>query len=90
MPNHLVDVVNDYCFHKLGVLPDLANPKGYNDKVNWLKIHDQMTEQVTCCDKLLVRAYVADRIDRSCFSTSTRWREASTRLPLKRCPNVTC
>ena len=67
MPKHLVDVVNDYCLHKLGVLPDLANPKGYNDKVNWLKIHDQMTEQVTGCDKLLARAYVADRIDRSCL-----------------------
>ena len=67
MPKHLVDLVNDYCLHKLGVLPDLASPKGYNDKVNWLKIHDQMTEQVTCCDKLLVRAYVADRIGRSCL-----------------------
>lgn len=67
MPRHLVDIVNDYCLHRLGVLPNLANPEGYNDKVNWLKIHDQMTEQITCCDKLLVRAYVADRIDRGCL-----------------------
>ncbi len=67
MPRHLVDIVNDYCRDRLGALPDLANPKGYNDKVNWLKIHDQMTEQVICCDKLLVRAYVAERVDRSCL-----------------------
>ena len=67
MPKHLLDVVNDYCLRQLGALPDLANPKGYNDKVNWLKIHDQMAEHVVCCDKLLARAYVADRIDRSCL-----------------------
>ena len=66
-PRHLVDIINDHCLRSLGVLPDLANPKGYNDKVNWLKIHDQMPEQVICCDKLLARAYVAERIGRSCL-----------------------
>ena len=48
-------------------MPDLVNPTGYNDKVNWLKIHDQMTEHITCCDKLLARSYVADRIGRGCL-----------------------
>lgn len=67
MPKHLVDIVNDYCLREVGVLPDLANPKGYNDKVSWLKIHDQMPEHVICCDKLLARAYVADRIGRDCL-----------------------
>lgn len=67
MPKHLVEVVNDYSLRELGVLPDLTNPKGYNDKVNWLKIHDQMAEHVVCCDKLLARSYVADRIDVSCL-----------------------
>lgn len=67
MPKRLVDIVNDYCLRKVGALPDLANPKGYNDKINWLKIHDQMAEHVICCDKLLVRAYVADRVGRGCL-----------------------
>lgn len=67
MPKHLVDIVNDYCLREVGTLPDLANPKGYNDKVNWLKIHDQMAEHVICCDKLLARAYVAERIGRDCL-----------------------
>lgn len=67
MQKRLVDVVNDYCLRELGVLPDLINPQGYNDKVNWLKIHDQMPEHVICCDKLRAREYVADRIGRNCL-----------------------
>ena len=67
MPKHLVEIVNDHCLHRTGALPDLVNPTGYNDKVNWLKIHDQMTEHITCCDKLLARSYVADRIGRGCL-----------------------
>ena len=67
MPQHLVDVVNDYCLRQLGTLPDLINPTGYNDKVNWLKIHDQMPEHIVCCDKLRVREYVAERVGIDCL-----------------------
>lgn len=65
--NHLIDVVNDHCFRNLGVLPNLEEPKGYNDKINWLKIYDQMHEQVICCNKLLARAYVAERVNNDCL-----------------------
>lgn len=67
MPKHLVAIVNDYCHREIGALPDLTNPKGYNDKASWLKLHDQMTEHVICCDKLLARSYVSDRIGRDCL-----------------------
>lgn len=65
--NYLIDVVNDYCFRNLGVLPNLDEPRGYNDKINWLKIYDQMYEQVICCNKLLARSYVAGRINIDCL-----------------------
>ena len=64
---HLVGVVNDYCFRNLGVLPNLEEPKSYNDKINWLKIYDQMYEHVICCNKLLARSYVAGRADTNCL-----------------------
>ena len=67
MQEHLVDVVNDYCLRRLGTLPDLVNPTGYNDKINWLKIHDQMPEHIVCCDKLRVREYVAERAGTDCL-----------------------
>lgn len=62
-----VAVVNDHCSRTIGVLPNLDSPRGYNDKINWLKIYDQMYEQVICCDKLLARAYVAERVSSDCL-----------------------
>lgn len=49
------------CMKRLGRLPDLDSPKGYNDKIQWLKLHDQRREQITCCDKWAVRKWVTDR-----------------------------
>jgi hypothetical protein len=46
---------------KIGREPDLDNPTTYNDKVNWLKLNDQMPEQATCCNKLAARDYVMDK-----------------------------
>ena len=63
----LIGVVNDHCTRTIGVRPNLDDPRGYNDKINWLKIYDQMYEQVICCDKLLARAYVAQRTSIDCL-----------------------
>ena len=63
----LIDVVNDHCSRTLGVLPALDDPRGYSDKITWLNIYDQMYEQVICCDKLLARAYVAERMSSDCL-----------------------
>lgn len=56
--------VEAYCRRKTGRAPNLDNPRGYNDKLAWLKLHDQMPEQPTCCDKLAAREYVAGIIGR--------------------------
>lgn len=58
----LEQTIRRYCTAKIGREPDLDNPKTYNDKINWLKLHDQMPEQAQCCDKLDVRRYVAEKI----------------------------
>lgn len=52
------------CLHlqNRGHLPDLQNPHSYSEKIQWLKLHDQMTEQVICCNKLLARTFVSERI----------------------------
>ncbi len=67
MQKRLLDVVNEHCLRRLGTLPDLAHPTSYNDKVNWLKIYDQMPEHIICCDKLRVREYVAERVGADCL-----------------------
>lgn len=64
---YLIDVINDHCFRSIGVLPNLDEPRSYNDKINWLKIYDQMQEHVICCNKLLARSYVAERVNMDCL-----------------------
>ena len=58
--------IENLCLKKLGRLPDIDNPQGYNDKIQWLKLYDQSQDQVTCVDKLAVRDWVAQR-DKDCL-----------------------
>lgn len=58
----LRDVVTRFYRKRMGVFPNLDNPQGYNDKIQWLKIYGQHEDMPTCCDKLAVRIYVADRL----------------------------
>ena len=46
----------------LRLFRDGKEPKGYNEKLKWLMVNDQMPEHIICSDKLLCRAYVAGRI----------------------------
>ena len=40
---------------------NLRNPKGYNEKLNWLKLHDQHAEYSELVDKYAVRSHI-DRV----------------------------
>ena len=57
----LRETVNQLCQKRLGRLPDLESPKGYNDKIQWLKLHDQRKEHITACDKWAVRQMVPEQ-----------------------------
>ncbi len=41
---------------------DLDNPKTFNEKLQWLKLHDRKPEYTTMVDKYLVKEYVANLI----------------------------
>ena len=41
---------------------DLANPKTYNEKIQWLKLYDRNPEYTKLVDKYEVKKYVADKI----------------------------
>jgi len=51
----LIDEINALYLSKFGRLPNLENPTGYNDIIQWLKLHDQKASQVWACDKLSAR-----------------------------------
>ncbi len=59
----LRDTIDALCLDRLGRTPDLDNPRGYNDLIQWLKIHDQRKEQIAACDKWAVRKMVGKRAD---------------------------
>ena len=42
--------------------PDLKHPKTFNEKIQWLKLHNRKPEFTTMVDKYAVKKYVADRI----------------------------
>lgn len=46
----------------LGVYPDLENPKTFNEKLQWLKLHDRKQEYVQMVDKYEAKEYVARNI----------------------------
>ncbi len=56
----LAHKVNAVSWRRLGRTPNLENPRGYADLIAWLKLYDQRQEQIACCDKWGVRAWIAE------------------------------
>ena len=49
-------------FMRLGKKLDLKNPKTFNEKLQWLKLHDRKPEYTMMVDKYEVKKYVAEKI----------------------------
>lgn len=45
--------------HRFGKWIDWKNPKGFNEKLQWLKVYDRKPEYTTMVDKVAVKDYVA-------------------------------
>lgn len=51
------------CFkEKIGRWPDLKNPRTFNEKIQWLKLHDRNPLYTQLVDKYEVRKYIAETI----------------------------
>lgn len=48
-------------FLKTGHKLNLINPKTYNEKIQWIKLHDKNPLMPKCCDKYTVREYVESK-----------------------------
>ena len=61
----------------IGKRLDLDNPQGFNEKLNWLKLHDRNPLYNTLVDKLAVKKWVADKIgEKYVTETYGYWRDA--------------
>lgn len=48
--------------YRMGVPLNLDNPKSFNEKIQWLKIHDRNPDYIKMVDKFEVKKYVANLI----------------------------
>lgn len=48
--------------HRMGYELDLANPRTFNEKLQWLKLYDRKPEYTIMVDKYEVRKYISDKI----------------------------
>lgn len=47
---------------RMGYIPDFDHPKTFNEKINWLKLHDHNPQYTIMADKYAVKKYVSDKI----------------------------
>jgi len=62
--------INWYKYH-FGTLPNLNEPKTFNEKIAWLKIYDQDKDQLICCDKLAVKDFMSKKFSSDLIIPST-------------------
>lgn len=61
-PNEYKEELKKWYTANTGEILDLENPKTYNEKIQWLKLHDSTPIKTQLADKYLVRDWVKDKI----------------------------
>ena len=49
-------------YEVVGYYPNLTNPRTFNEKLNWMKLHYEHPLQKICIDKYLVKTYVDKKL----------------------------
>ena len=66
-----------YYYH-FGKMPNLHNPKTFNEKLQWLKLYDHNPLYTTMVDKVKVKDYVISKVgDRYIIPTIATWNNAN-------------
>ncbi len=52
----LRETIDRLCLQRLGRLPNIESPQGFNDCIQWLKLHDQRRGHIVACDKWAARS----------------------------------
>lgn len=88
----LYEIIHNVHHRQLGTFPNLIECADFNDQINWLKLFGQRPEMIPCCDKLLVRNYLLERLGEDLapkllrtFSSvdEINWNELPTRFVIK-------
>ncbi len=66
---------------------DLARPKTFNEKLQWLKLHDRKPEYTTMVDKYLAKQWVVDRIGKQYVIPTLSIYESVDEIDLDKLPD---
>lgn len=66
---------------------DFNNPKGFNAKLQWMKIYDRRPEYVMMVDKLAVKQYVAQKIGKEYIIPTLATWESADEIDFNTLPN---
>lgn len=50
--------VNLYYYKKFHMMPNLKNPKSFNEKLTWMKLYDRNPQYIQMVDKYAAKKYV--------------------------------
>ena len=53
-------IISETFQRRVGYMPDLENPKSFNEKIQWLKLYYQNPMITRCADKYAVKDYIAE------------------------------
>lgn len=58
------DHITQQFIEKVGYYPNIDNPQSFNEKIQWLKLYYRDPLLTKCTDKLLVRDYIKEKIEK--------------------------
>ena len=61
-PEEYPNILKKWYYKKLGKKLNLDNPQTFNEKIQWLKLHDSTPEKTRLADKYQVREYIKETI----------------------------
>jgi len=54
--------ISQQFYERLGYFPDLVNPKTFNEKLNWMKLHYYNPLETRCIDKYEFKNYIKEKL----------------------------
>lgn len=66
---------------------DLKNPRGFNEKINWLKLYDHNPQYTIMADKYLAKQWVAAKIGEDYITPTLAVYQSSDEIDISKLPN---
>lgn len=84
----LYNIIHAFYWRELHEFPNLVCCRDFNDRIQWLKLFDQSTDNVRCSDKYLVRDYIRERIGNQYLTELYQVHDRFSQIDFETLPNA--